>query len=126
MKPIEKLIIISLTGLLFAPNICKAQFEPINGYYAEALLFSQTQWNGSARIQAIGGAQAALGGDVSSISGNPAGLGFYNHSDISISPSLNFITANSSYLGSSNTSSISNFNIGNFSLVINKNKPGLP
>ncbi len=122
MKSLGKLIMVSLTGVLLSSQVSLAQFEPMNGYYAEALLFSQTQGNGSARIQGIGGAQTALGGDVSSISGNPAGLGFYNHSEISFSPSLNFMTANSSYLGNANTSSIANFNIGNVSLVINKNK----
>ncbi len=122
MKSMGRLIIISLAGVVFAINICKAQFEPIDGYYAESLLFSQTQWNGSARIQGIGGAQTALGGDISSISGNPAGLGFYNHSEFSFSPSLNFMTTQSNYLGSPNTSTIGNFNIGNLGLVLNKNR----
>ena len=123
MRSIGKLIMVSLTGVVFTINVAQAQFEPINGYYAGALLFSQTQWNGSARILGIGGAQSALGGDVSSISGNPAGLGFYNHSEFSFSPSLNFITTNSDYLGSSNTASIGNFNIANLGLVINKSRP---
>ncbi len=124
MKSIVRLIMISLTGVVFTISTCKAQFEPINGYYAGSLLFSQTQWNGSARILGIGGAQTALGGDISSISGNPAGLGFYNHSEFSFSPSLNFITTHSDYLGKSNTSTIGNFNIGNLGLVLNKNRPG--
>lgn len=123
MKAIGKLILISLTGILFSVNICNAQFEPINGYYAGTLLFSQTQWNGSARIMGIGGSQSALGGDISSISGNPAGLGFYNHSEFSFSPSLNFMTTHSDYLNTSHTSSSSNFNIGNLGLVINKSRP---
>jgi hypothetical protein len=123
MRTIKKLILVSLSGLVFLPEISIAQFEPLNGYAEEALLFSQTSWNGSARVQGIGSAQAALGGDISSISGNPAGLGFYNHSEFSFSPSLNFINTTSEYLGSQNNGSTTNFNIGNLGVVINRKKP---
>lgn len=64
-----------------------------------ALLFSRTKLGGSARIQALGGAQTSLGGDFSSALSNPAGLGMYNRSEISISPALNFLNADASYLG---------------------------
>ena len=59
--------------------ISNAQQGPF-GYYRDALIFSQsnTAFGSTARIQAIGGAQVALGGDLSSISSNPAGLGFFN------------------------------------------------
>ncbi len=50
-----------------------------------ALLFSRTPTPGSARIQALGGAQAALGGDYSAALSNPAGLGMYNRSEITLS-----------------------------------------
>lgn len=55
------------------------------GQYADdAVLFSQDFTNGTARFKGMGNAQTALGGDMSSISGNPAGLGFYSQSDIGI------------------------------------------
>lgn len=50
-----------------------------------ALLFSRTPTPGSARIQALGGAQTALGGDYSAALSNPAGLGMYNRSEITFS-----------------------------------------
>src|SRR5690606_3117332 len=40
--------------------------------------------NATARFRAMGNAQNALGGDLSSIGGNPAGLGFFNQSDVNI------------------------------------------
>lgn len=120
MKSLARLIAISFTGCLFASPFAQAQFEPINGYAEEALLFSETHWNGSARILGFGGAQTALGGDISSVSANPAGLGFYNRSEFSFTPSLNFISTNTDYLGSSHSSGLANFNIGNLGLVINK------
>ena len=48
-----------------------------SGYFEDALRFSQSFPAGSARIMAIGGTQWSLGGDVSNIAGNPAGLGFF-------------------------------------------------
>ena len=50
---------------------------------------SQTQFNfGTARAMAMAGAFTSLGADLSSMSINPAGLGMYRHSDISITPML--------------------------------------
>lgn len=45
-------------------------------YSADALKFSQFQTGSTSRIKAIGNAGTAIGGDLSNISGNPAGLGF--------------------------------------------------
>jgi len=56
-----------------------------SGYFEDALRFSQSFPAGSARIMAIGGTQWSLGGDVSNIAGNPAGLGFFRKSEASIS-----------------------------------------
>jgi len=50
----------------------------------ESLLFSQYEQGATSRFKAMGGAQTSLGGDLSNISGNPAGLGFFNSSDASI------------------------------------------
>lgn len=65
------------------------------GFVENALLFSRTKPGGSARIQAMGGAQIALGGDYSSALSNPAGLGMYNRSEITFSPALNFYNSDS-------------------------------
>jgi hypothetical protein len=65
------------------------------GFVENALLFSRTKPGGSARIQAMGGAQIALGGDYSSALSNPAGLGMYNRSEITFSPALNFYSSDS-------------------------------
>ena len=54
------------------------------GYYKDVIKFSHSFQGGSARIQGIGGASVSLGGDVSSISHNPAGLGSINRKLISI------------------------------------------
>lgn len=66
-----------------------------------ALLFSRTTAGGSARVQGMGGVQVSLGGDFSSASSNPAGLGMFNRSEGSITPSFSFASATASFLGDS-------------------------
>lgn len=52
---------------------------------------SQTQFNfGTARAMAMAGAFTSLGADLSSMTINPAGLGMYRHSDISLTPMMSF------------------------------------
>lgn len=90
MKRLSWLILISMGGLF--PNRAEAQFLT-----DEVLLFSQSPTSGTARIQSLGFSQVALGGDLSSALSNPAGLGFYNRSEVVFSPALNF-NSTESYL----------------------------
>lgn len=72
---------ITLSGLLLGALSITAQGQ----YLQDVLRFSQPEQGATARFKGLGNAQTALGGDLSSISGNPAGLGFFGQSDISIS-----------------------------------------
>jgi hypothetical protein len=109
-----KKIILIVFVMSFA-NILKAQ-----DFIDNALLFSRVRPGGSARIQAIGGAQVSLGGDFSSALSNPAGLGMYNRSEFTISPAINFSNATSDYFGTSTKDSKSVLNIPGISLVLRK------
>ncbi len=110
---------ILITILCFGLN-SKAQIANGSlGYYNDARLFSSTNagMGSTARIQGIGGAQTSLGGDMSVIASNPAGIGFFNKSAFSFTPSLDFHESSSNYLGN-NTSSFSNgFNFSNLGAV---------
>jgi len=68
------------------------------GYYNDISRFAYSFDGGSARIQALGNAQTSLGGDISSISGNPAGLGFFNKSVFSFGYESNKINSNSAWI----------------------------
>jgi hypothetical protein len=59
----------------------------------DALRLSQTDITGTARYVGMSGAFGALGGDMSAIAVNPAGIGIYRSSEISITPSFqgNFV-----------------------------------
>jgi len=102
-----------------------ARAQQITGalsYHELAYMFSDYRYTGSARIQGLGNTQISLGGDISSAMSNPAGLGFYNRSEFSITPSYNTISADTKYLGTSTTSSLGKFNIDNFGVVFCKVK----
>ncbi len=75
-------------------------------YLQDVLRFSQPESGATARFKALGNAQTALGGDLSSISGNPAGLGFFSQSDISLS--LDYINDlnKASYFGENSQHSV--------------------
>lgn len=57
---------------------------------SDALRFSRLQPYGSARSTAMGGAFAALGGDLSSLSVNPGGIGVFRNSEVSFTSVLDF------------------------------------
>ena len=46
----------------------------------DAFKYSQTELNGTARYLGMGGAFGALGGDISAMNTNPAGLAIYKRS----------------------------------------------
>nr|WP_295925383.1 hypothetical protein [uncultured Dyadobacter sp.] len=92
-------------------------------YAGDALRYSEMNQSGSARFQGLGGNHAAIGGDPSSIHGNPAGLGFYNRSEISISPAVTIAGTKANYLGNNSTDSKAQFNIPQASLVFSS-QPG--
>lgn len=86
-------------------------------YNQDALLFSRFGRGSSSRIKAIGDASTAIGGDLSSISGNPAGLGFFNSSEFSFTPEINGSNISSSYFGNNGTGNKTQFNLNNASIV---------
>ena len=55
----------------------------------DALRYSTNNILGSARYSAMGGAFGSLGGEFSSLSTNPAGLGMYEFSEFTFTPNIN-------------------------------------
>jgi long-subunit fatty acid transport protein len=94
------------------------------GYFEDALRFSQFRSTGSARIIGLGGAQMSLGGDISNIHTNPAGLGFFRRSEFSFSPSFGTWKTESNYQGQIQDDRTGNFSIPNLSLVISNPRNG--
>ncbi len=59
----------------------------------DALLFSENNYEGSARTVAMGNAFTALGGDLGSIGINPAGSAVAGYSQFTLTPALTFSTS---------------------------------
>lgn len=100
------------------------QWVAAQGFAITALRYSQTQFGGSARFQATGGAATALGGDISSAYYNPAGLGFNRKSEFSFSPSLAVIGSEGDYQNNLMTDNKVNPNVNHFGLVLAFPKDG--
>jgi hypothetical protein len=88
-------------------------------YGQDAYRYSNWGLTGSARLQGLGGNYSALGADASNASGNPAGLGFYNRSEISITPFYNSLSTNTTYQDTKTTSlANNNVSVGQASLIL--------
>ena len=91
----------------------------------DLLELSQTQFNfGTARSMAMAGAFTSLGADLSSMSINPAGLGMYRHSDLSITPLVTLARADNSAAAWDNaeapsTNARNRFAMGNIGFAVN-------
>ncbi|MEG1555177.1 MAG: hypothetical protein RR356_00415 [Bacteroidales bacterium] len=85
----------------------------------DAFRFSQTDWQGTARFMGAGGAFGAVGGDFSSLSVNPAGIGLYKKSEAVFTPMMVSVFNNrSSYNGSSVYTNHTNYSLSNVGFVL--------
>ena len=84
----------AVCGLMLAMTV-NAQ----NAYDAERVLGNDL--NGTARFVGMGGAMSALGGDISVISSNPAGIGIFRSNDVSLSFGFNNTGTESMFNGTS-------------------------
>ncbi len=87
----------------------------------DALRYSQLEFSGTARYNSMGGAFGALGGDFTTLSTNPAGIGVYRRSELSLTTGFNSNAYSSTYLGTQSDASRGNVNIGNIGWISNYN-----
>ena len=87
-------------------------------YVARSFGLSQQNREGTARSVAMGNAFTALGGDMGSISINPASSAVYRYSEFSITPSITNAGYNSTYAGGySNSGNLTRFGISNAGFI---------
>lgn len=107
MKRITALLVSLLLGTyLYAQN------------EVDALRYTRLNPSGTARFMSMGGAFGALGADFSTLSYNPAGIGLYKSSEITITPSIYIGRTETEYFGTVNSDEKYNFNLGNFGIVM--------
>ena len=89
----KKIVLASLALALGWSGTAFAQTE------VDALRYTQLGVTGSARVQGLGGAQTAIGADISNLSSNPAGIGLFRRSEFSFTPALQFSTTDTDING---------------------------
>lgn len=100
--------------LLLAVGIGNAGFAQ---YESDVLRFSNLTPQGTARALGFGNALGSVGGDISTLSINPAGIGIYRSSEMVITPTLRINNAEGAYLGSVVEEGNTRFNLNNLGAV---------
>lgn len=83
----------------------------------DAYRYVQSELSGTARAVSMGGAFGALGGDVSVMNINPAGLAVYRSSEVVTTLSLNMINTKSDWIGTSSSENKTKVNFDNIAYV---------
>jgi long-subunit fatty acid transport protein len=99
----KKYIFLMLTGLAFGI----AQSQEIT----DALRYSQDNTNGTARYRAMSGAFGALGGDLSSLSVNPAGSAVFANNQVAFTLNSSNTKNDANYFGSNISKSKGSFDL---------------
>lgn len=85
----------------------------------DAIRLSDYRLQGTARATAMGNAFGALGGDYSSASINPAGLGLYRSSEFVFTSQIGKMQSDAMYLGMNSSDDKYNFSIPSIGYVVN-------
>lgn len=83
----------------------------------DAYKYSSSDLNGTARSMGMGGAFGALGGDISSMSTNPAGLAVYRSSEVVTTLSLSSIGTKTNWFGNKEDNNRVKFDFDNIAYV---------
>lgn len=107
-------IILSVSATTIAQNV------------DDALRYSQLFYGGTARFMGMGGAFTSIGGDISTLSQNPAGLGVFRSSEITLTPQLSNIKTDAGFYGRT-TDNLYEFHLNQAGIVSNliSNESGL-
>lgn len=93
----KKLVIMALAVLCLGSANAQTVYDAVD--------FATKDLNGTARYVSMGGAMSALGGDISTIGINPAGIGIYRSNDIVTSFGYSVLTSDVDNLGTVYSSS---------------------
>jgi len=97
-----------MNRIILVVFFCISTLSLMSQNISDALNYTNNNIDGSARFSAMGGAFGALGGEISSISANPAGSAIFNNSYFSLSFASDKKTNDVSLLNAYNTQDKSN------------------
>lgn len=110
-KTIRLALLSTFFSSIFLSTSVQAQDE------VDALRYSFLSPMGTARSVGFGSALGSVGGDFTSLSVNPAGIGVYRKSEFSMTPSLKINNVDASYLNQSEDDIHFRFNFNNIGFV---------
>ncbi len=90
MRRYKCILVTSFLGIVFGASAQTSY---------DAARFSSGELNGTARFVGMGGAMGALGGDISVMGTNPAGIGIYRSNDVAVSFGFNNNQAKADFEG---------------------------
>ena len=106
----KKLMIIALAALASAGAKAQTVYDAVN--------IAQKDLNGTARFVGMGGAMGALGGDISTISTNPAGIGIYRSNDAMVTMGYSITGSESKFGGNTFEANKNRWSFDNAGFVI--------
>ena len=98
---------------LLATGALTTRAQSVNDAYTLSNLTVQ----GTARSMGFGNALGSIGGDFSSLSVNPAGIGVYRSSEVMVTPGLRLNSSNTEYSGTATDVTNTRFNFNNYGIV---------
>ncbi len=110
--PFMKKILTMILIAAFAATAARAQ----SAY--DAANIAQKDLNGTARFVGMGGAMSALGGDISTIGTNPAGIGIYRSNDAMLTFGYSSTGTESKYDGNTFEANKNRWNFDNIGFVL--------
>ena len=111
LKRMKKICILTALGILMAAPWGMAQT------IYDGAKFTGKDLNGTARFVGMGGAMSALGGEISTMGTNPAGIGLYRSSDVMTSFGFSLYATESRYMGKKLNADLTNGAFDNIGLV---------
>lgn len=105
----RKHILIGLMGFVPAAMLAQSAIDAYN--------LSPTELRGTARFMSMGGAFTALGGDLSTLTQNPAGIGVYRSSEIGVTLDIDIQSTETSSQGYNRSSDQTKVACNNFGYV---------
>lgn len=109
MRTFNKHIALAAMGLVPLIGTAQAAVDVYN--------LSRPDLRGTARFMSMGGAFTALGGDMTSLTQNPAGIGVYRSSEVGLTLNLDFQSTSAESLGQKTDDSQTKFTFNNFGYI---------
>lgn len=103
----KTILILSVSAAYFV------QAQDVSTIKNTAEVYSNSALNGSGKYQSMAGSMGALGGDVSVLNSNPAGVGVFITNDLAGTLSIKNSKNSTSYNGMTNDYAVTNTDLGN-------------